>query len=303
MKRFIIILALVLVASASFCQEKSKLNYTANIKTDVDTISYAIGQINGGQLQMFLEQQGMDSTCIADFIIGFEEGSKAVGNKKKQAYYMGLMQGTQMVEGFNHNIFGEEEGEDKLSVNNMMAGLIAGINNDYSIFNPLDIQEKLDGMVTAIHERTIAKKYKENKEAGEKFLAKNASKRGVKKFPSGVQYKVVKKAKGAIPTSEDKVKVHYEGKLIDGTVFDSSYERGKPAEMHVNQVVSGFAEALTHMPVGSIWEVYIPAEQAYGERDMNEIKPFSTLIFKIELLEILEKEESDIDYDENEEKR
>ena len=137
------------------------------------------------------------------------------------------------------------------------------------------------------------KRYKKEKEAGEKFLAENAKKRGVKTLPSGVQYKVIKKGKGDLPGPEDNVRINYEGRLIDGTVFDSSYERNEPTEMAINMVVPGFAEALKNMPVGSTWEVYIPAEQAYAERELDKIKPFSTLIFKIELLEIVESVDED----------
>ena len=289
MKKYTL-LALVLVASASFCQAQT---YKADIKTDVDSISYAIGQLNGGQLQMFLEQQGMDSTYIDDFIKGFNEGAKYVGDKKKQAYSIGLMQGMQMTEGLNASIFGDKEGDEKISIPNFIAGLIAGVNNDNSIFDPEDIQGKLDEMVSAVHEKAMAKKYKEEKEAGEKFLAENAKKRGVKTLPSGVQYKVIKKGKGDLPGPEDNVRINYEGRLIDGTVFDSSYERNEPTEMAINMVVPGFAEALKNMPVGSTWEVYIPAEQAYAERELDKIKPFSTLIFKIELLEIVESVDED----------
>lgn len=124
------------------------------------------------------------------------------------------------------------------------------------------------------------------KEEGEKFLAENAKKEGVKVLPSGVQYKVIKEGSGKIPADSSTVKVHYEGKLLDGTVFDSSYKRGQPAEMRCNQVIKGWTDALVHMPAGSIWEVYIPQELAYAERATGQIKPFSMLTFKIELLEV-----------------
>ena len=106
----------------------------------------------------------------------------------------------------------------------------------------------------------------------------------------GINKEVFKKGNGQIPGEEDVVKVHYEGRFIDGDVFDSTYERGEPASFRVSQVIKGWAEALTNMPVGSIWEVYIPHELAYAEREQGVIKPFSVLIFKIELLSI-EKEE------------
>jgi len=109
----------------------------------------------------------------------------------------------------------------------------------------------------------------------------------VKTLPCGVQYKVIREGNGAIPTDTSMVKVNYEGKTLEGKVFDSSYERNKPAEFRVNQVIKGWTEALCRMPAGSEWEVYIPQDLAYGERQQGEdIKPFSMLIFKIELLEV-----------------
>ena len=108
----------------------------------------------------------------------------------------------------------------------------------------------------------------------------------VKELKGGVLYKVIKEGTGAIPSDTSMVKVQYEGKTIDGNVFDSSYKRNEPVKLRANQVIPGWTEALTHMPVGSVWEVVIPQDKAYGAREQKEIKPFSALIFKIELLGI-----------------
>lgn len=129
-------------------------------------------------------------------------------------------------------------------------------------------------------------KAKEYKLENENFLKENSKKEGVVTLPSGLQYKIIKKGTGRIPNEYNRVKVHYEGSLIDGTIFDSSYERGEPSCFSPSQVIDGWKEALTHMPVGSIWMVYIPQELAYGEREISKIKSYSTLIFKIELLGI-----------------
>jgi FKBP-type peptidyl-prolyl cis-trans isomerase FklB len=123
--------------------------------------------------------------------------------------------------------------------------------------------------------------------AGKAFLAANAKKEGVKVLPSGLQYKVLKKGTGKTPTAADKVKTHYRGTLIDGTEFDSSYNRGKPAEFGVKAVIKGWTEALQLMKEGDKWELYIPADLAYGERARPTIPANSTLIFEIELLEIV----------------
>ena len=142
------------------------------------------------------------------------------------------------------------------------------------------------GMET-IRDKSVEKKYGANKTAGEKFLAENKTKAGVVTTPSGLQYKVITKGTGAIPADTCKVKVNYKGTLIDGTEFDSSYKRKEPATFRVNQVIKGWTEALKLMPVGSKWELYVPYELAYGSRETGgQIKPFSTLIFEIELLSI-----------------
>jgi FKBP-type peptidyl-prolyl cis-trans isomerase FklB len=144
-------------------------------------------------------------------------------------------------------------------------------------------QTKMD----EIKKTHIEKTYASNREAGEKFLAENAKKEGVVTLPSGLQYKVITEGKGAIPADTSLVEVNYEGRLIDGTVFDSSYERGQSAKMRANQVIKGWTEALVHMPVGSKWELYIPQELAYGDNDRSDkIKPFSALVFTVELLGI-----------------
>ena len=123
-------------------------------------------------------------------------------------------------------------------------------------------------------------------------MEENKAKEGVVTTESGLQYKVITEGKGAIPQSTDKVKVHYKGTLIDGTEFDSSYSRKdkdgnpQPSTFRANQVIKGWTEALTSMPVGSKWELYIPQDLAYGSQDTGTIPPFSTLIFEVELLSI-----------------
>ena len=127
-----------------------------------------------------------------------------------------------------------------------------------------------------------------NKAAGEKFLADNKTKPGVVTTPSGLQYKVLKKGTGKKPTPKDTVVVNYEGRLIDGKVFDSSYKRGQPLPIEVDNVIKGWQEVLPMMPVGSKWQVVIPAELAYGDKEVGGgiIGPNSTLIFDIELMSI-----------------
>lgn len=132
----------------------------------------------------------------------------------------------------------------------------------------------------------VMKAKNEYKELNAKFLKDNAKKEGVKTLPSGLQYKIIKVGNGVKPQESSLVRVHYEGRTIEGEVFDSSYKRGEPISLRCNQCIKGLTEAFVLMPTGSIWEVYIPQELAYADREQGIIKPYSTLIFKIELLKV-----------------
>ena len=168
-----------------------------------------------------------------------------------------------------------------------MAGFVAGTTGKNQLMT-MDIAQQVAQQKTqAIKRQSMEKQFGANKAAGEKFLAENKKKPGVKVLPSGVQYKVIKVGNGPMPKDTSMVSVNYEGRTIDGKVFDSSYKRNQPLKLRANQVIKGWTEALVHMPVGSVWEVYIPQDLAYGDRQQgNDIKPFSTLVFKIELLGI-----------------
>ena len=131
-------------------------------------------------------------------------------------------------------------------------------------------------------------KYGENKAAGEKFLAENAKKEGVVTLPSGLQYEVLVEGNGKQPKATDRVQCHYEGTLIDGTVFDSSIRRGEPAVFGVSQVIAGWVEALQLMKEGAKWRLYIPQNMAYGAHGAGEqIPPYSALVFDVELIKVL----------------
>ena len=130
--------------------------------------------------------------------------------------------------------------------------------------------------------------YAQNKASGETFLAENAKKEGVTTLPSGLQYQVITEGTGKKPSATDRVQCHYEGTLIDGTIFDSSIKRGEPAVFGVNQVIKGWVEALQLMQEGAKWRLYIPYDMAYGEHGAGEmIPPYSTLIFDVELIKVL----------------
>lgn len=186
-------------------------------------------------------------------------------------------------------------------------GLSIGNNFQNSGIKDLQVEDFIKGLTDVMEEKQPAITYDEakevineyfiklqkekmeiNKKAGEEFLHINKGRAGVVELPSGLQYQVLKQGNGAKPSATDKVKCHYHGTLINGTVFDSSVQRGQPAVFGVNQVIPGWVEALQLMPVGSKWRLFIPFNLAYGEHGAGEmIEPNSTLIFDVELLDIV----------------
>lgn len=148
--------------------------------------------------------------------------------------------------------------------------------------------DEAKGILNDYFTKLQTEKFEINKKAGEEFLSINKNKPGVVTLASGLQYQILKAGEGKTPKATDQVKCHYHGTLIDGTVFDSSVERGEPATFGVNQVIPGWVEALQLMPVGSKWRLFIPYNLAYGERGAGEmIEPYSTLIFDVEILDIV----------------
>ena len=264
----------------------------ADLKNDIDTVSYALGMAQTQGLKEYLVGSlGVDTAYIDDFIKGMNEGANAGEDKKKVAYYAGIQIGqqisNQMVKAINRQLFGEDSTQT-ISLKNFMAGFITATTNKTGLMTMEQAQETANNKMQEIKKAQAEKQFGANKKAGEDFLAANAKKDGVKTLPSGLQYKVIKEGTGAIPADTSLVKIHYEGKLVDGTVFDSSLQRGEPAEMYANRVIKGFTEALTRMPVGSEWEVYIPQELAYGEGGAGGmIPPYAALIFDVELIAVV----------------
>jgi FKBP-type peptidyl-prolyl cis-trans isomerase FklB len=262
----------------------------ANLNNDVDTMSYAIGMAQTMGLKDYLvERLGVDTAYMDDFIKGLNEGANAGDDKKQSAYYAGIQIGqqigNQMVKGINREVFGGDSTQT-ISLKNFLAGFISGTTGAKGLMTMEEAQQTAQTKMQQIKAKNMEKLYGDNKVAGEKYLANYKKEKDVKELKNGVLYKVIKEGSGEIPTDTSMVKVQYEGKTIDGNVFDSSYKNGKPIQLRANQVIPGWSEALTHMPVGSVWEVVIPQDQAYAEREQGQIKPFSALIFKIELLGI-----------------
>ncbi|MBR6193865.1 MAG: FKBP-type peptidyl-prolyl cis-trans isomerase [Prevotella sp.] len=288
MKKLMFVAAMAIVAAGfTACGNGTP---KANLKSDVDSMSYAIGMAQTQGLKDYLvERLGVDTAYMGEFIKGLNEGANAGDNKKKAAYYAGIQIGqqiaNQMVKGINHEVFGEDSTKT-ISMKNFMAGFVSGTTGKEGLMTVEQAQTVAQTKMQEIKAREMEKTYGPNKEEGEKFLAENAKKDGVKTLESGVQYKVIKEGNGAIPADTSLVKVHYEGRLLNDSVFDSSYKRGEPITLRCNQTIKGWTDAMVHMPAGSIWEVYIPQDLAYGEREQGIIKPFSVLVFKIELLEV-----------------
>lgn len=230
MKKVSVLVAAAVVSGMFFTSCGPKTN--VSLKSDVDSVSYAIGVSTG---------------------LGYKENLKTLP--------------------------GAEANVDAL-----IAGFVQAIKGDSTKMNMEEAREYMQKYFV----EASAKEANKTKEEGEKFLADNKTKSGVITTESGLQYQVITEGTGAKPTAEDHVKVHYTGTLLDGTKFDSSIDRGEPAEFPVSQVIKGWTEGLQLMPVGSKYIFWIPSDLAYGDRGAGQmIKPNSTLRFEVELLEIV----------------
>ncbi|PKQ65080.1 hypothetical protein BZG02_04425 [Labilibaculum filiforme] len=182
----------------------------------------------------------------------------------------------------------ERNGLTDLNEEVLLAALYASLDKDSLVIDPQQGNGIINNYIKGLQEKIGA----ENLAKGEKFLEENKSKEGIVVTESGLQYRIINEGTGEKPLATDKVSVHYKGTTIDGTEFDSSYKRNEPATFAANRVIKGWTEALQLMPVGSKWELFIPSNLAYGPRAMGaDIKANETLIFEVELLEIVKEEE------------
>jgi FKBP-type peptidyl-prolyl cis-trans isomerase FklB len=187
--------------------------------------------------------------------------------------------------GMSAGSFYKQQGMANLNTTLCSKGINDALKNGKTLLN----EQQANAVIMAFVQKESSEKAAGNKKAGAEFLAANKSKPGVVTLPSGLQYMILKEGTGPKPTATDKVRCHYEGSLIDGTVFESSVKNGKPVDFNINGVIPGWTEALQLMAVGSKWRLFIPSNLAYGDQSPqgSQIKPGSTLIFDVELLEII----------------
>lgn len=285
--------ALCLGIQAMPKKKKDKKNKKAQVEkvdtVDVKTFSYLIGRLNTeGLVEYLARQKGVDTKYMAQFIEGFGKTELTEDDLKAKA----RIAGTEIREDVSKRVMPNiskqmNDSVDLLNHEEFLRGFMEGIMGTESAISNDSAIKIVEKQMKYYQESMMERKYGANRKAGEEFLKANLKNKDVQQTASGLQYKVITKGEGPIPTNTQRVKVHYEGRLIDGKVFDSSYKRGQPATFGVNQVIKGWTEALTMMPAGSKWELYIPQELAYGAREQKEIPAFSCLIFTVELLEVV----------------
>ncbi len=253
-----------------------------NVKpVPADSFSYAIGVAQSESLREYIVSQGVDTAYMAEFLRGLNEPYNEVNIKRQKAYAMGLeiaeQNRTRVVPALNKQASGKED---------------SGYLDEKTYVQALTAAMQRQATMSADKARELTDrqmKYRQEVMRSENmlWLSRNkAENPDVKVMPSGLQYRIIRQGAGRVAADSNKVEVNYEGRLIDGTVFDSSYKRGKPASFSPKQVIKGWTEALTMMPEGSEWELYIPYNLAYGERGNQNIPPFATLIFKVEVLKV-----------------
>ena len=290
----ILLLALLIVMGATLstteAKKKKDKKQTATpmaLQSVEDSLCYATGiQMTNGLIPYLIGQKGVDTTYLYKFIEGFEAAMAKENNADElTAYAAGIdvakMMTTSMLSSAKRNLSGMV---DSLNIDMMAKGFVDALKKDHTVFNDSTAQH-----FVTVHKEQQALKIKED---GENFLKENGQQPDVVTLPSGLQYKVLRQGTGAVAGPNDKVEVKYEGRLINGTVFDSSYTRTpQTTTFSPSQVIKGWTEALTIMPEGSMWELYIPYNLAYGERGAGaDIPPYSTLIFKVEVEKVTKTE-------------
>lgn len=260
-----------------------RVNRQADLHTDIDSLSYAVGKLNGMDMKAYLLKQGVDTAYVDEVIRGISDGMTSVGDKKKFAYYFGVLQGLSMMENANHAVF-RDDSTKTLSQRNVLAGLIDGINHRWGQIPGYKVKAYVDGKAESIAHQGLMAEYGGNKKQSEQFIAAKAKQTDIRKLRNGILYTVEKTGAGVIPNDTSKVVAYMRVTTADGQVISDSWKDDQPFSNRANQTIPGITEALVHMPTGSVWEVYIPWQQAYGQRQTNKVKPFSALVCRIMLI-------------------
>lgn len=259
------------------------------LTTAADSMSYAAGLYVSQGIDRYLQQEyQVDTAYIKDVVAGFNYAAEHSADPQYKAYNAGAQMARMLFSRIIPSMQEELKGtRDSINTDLLVAGFCSALAGDSTLMKSQEAFKYFEDRLRADREEASAKYKTEN----EKWLAENKTREGVVTTASGLQYKIIKQGTGNIPTANDQVTVKYEGKLIDGTVFDSSYKRNPPTtEFGVGQVIKGWTEALCLMPVGSKWELYIPSDLAYGSKGTGPIKGNSTLIFTVELVSIKAKD-------------
>ena len=285
MKKLNLFLLVAIFATFTFSSCKNDKPGKPTLKSQIDSLNYAFGVANGDGIKNYYLQGDSTGEALNSLLKGINDGLKSkVDKENMELASIGTQIGSSLKEQSKSGLMGDSS--LTVNIDLVKQGLINGMKGSNIKMTPQEASGYLQSTMQSLQEKKMEKQYGANKEAGEKFLRENAKKPGVITTPSGLQYEIIKKGNGPMPTDSSKVKVHYHGTLIDGTVFDSSVERNEPAEFYVNQVIKGWTEALKLMPVGSKFKIYVPYQLAYGSANQGKIKPFSMLIFEVELLSI-----------------
>ena len=255
-----------------------------DLKSKADSLNYAFGLVNGDGLRQYYLANDSTGDKTEQLMSGFRAGLEYSGKLDPQLQAVAKNMGQSIQQMNQTGLLGNAALTTNYEL--IRQGLINGLLDEEIQFSFTEANLYLTAKMEAIQAQQIEEQFGGNRLLGEQFLAENATREGVQVTESGLQYEVITMGKGEKPTATDNVTVHYHGTLIDGTVFDSSVERGEPATFGLNQVISGWTEGLQLMPVGSKFKFYIPYQLAYGDRDAGDIKPFSALIFEVELLSI-----------------
>lgn len=248
-----------------------------------DTINMLLGIINGNGARKFILGADTTKKDIKAFVAEFEKGLKNATDN--ELFVKGLEIGSNLNQQFSRSEYLFNDSTIELKLNIIKVALLDNLKKEANVL--MNAEEATEWLNKTM-EAKEAEKNKALSAEGEAFLAENAKREGVFVTESGLQYEVITMGEGEKPTAESTVKVHYHGTLIDGTVFDSSVQRGEPIEFPLGGVIKGWTEGLQLMPVGSKFILYIPYQLAYGERGAGElIAPYSALIFEVELLDIV----------------